>query len=75
MDVNFSKIEQEYLPNINDNDEMLSLKTKFFNLTESERRILMIYLDEETYTGTAKFFGVSAPTVKKYIKKIIEKLK
>lgn len=75
MEVPFSRIEEEYLPNINDTDEILALKNIFFKLPEAERRIFMIYLDEGTYTGVSKFFGCSPPTAKKYIKKIIEKFK
>lgn len=75
MDVPFSKIEEEYKPNIEDTDEMLAIKEKFFSLTEPERRIFMVYMDEGTYSGVAKFFKVSCPTAKKYIKRIIEKLK
>lgn len=75
MEVPFSHIEREYLPNIEDTDEMLAIKEKFFNLTEAERRIFMIYLDEGTYSGVAKFFGCSHPTAKKKIKSILEKFK
>lgn len=73
MDVPFSKIEEEYRPNIEDTDEMLNIKEKFFNLSEAERRIFMVYMDEGTYSGVAKFFGVSCPTAKKYIKRILQK--
>lgn len=75
MEVSFSRIEQEYFPTLEDDDRMLEIKNKLFKLTEAERRIFLIYLDEGTYTGVAKFFGCSAPTAKKKIKNIIEKLK
>lgn len=75
MKVPFSKIEEEYMPNIEDNDEMLVLKDIFFKLSEADRRIFMVYLDTGTYTGVAKFFGCSPPTAKKKIKQIIEKFK
>ena len=75
MEVPFSRIEEEYKPNLEDTDEMLAVKEKLFNLTEAERRIFMVYLDEGTYSGVAKFFGCSPPTAKKFIKRIIEKFK
>lgn len=75
MEVSFNRIEQEYQPTLEDDDRMLGIKEKLFKLTEAERRIFLIYLDEGTYTGVAKFFGVSPPTSKKKIKNIIEKLK
>lgn len=75
MQIDFNKIEQEYFPTIEDDDRMADIKERLFNLTEAERRIFLIYLDEGTYAGVAKFFGVSRPTARKYVKKILEKLK
>lgn len=75
MDVPFSRIEKEYEYNIEDTDEMYAIKERFFKLSEAERRIFIVYLDEGTYTGVAKFFGCSPPTAKKKIKNIIEKFK
>ena len=71
----FKRIEEEYKPTLDDDDKMTALKERFFNLSEAERRILIIYLDEGTYAGVAKFFGVCNITAKKRIKSIIEKLK
>lgn len=73
--IDFGKIEEEYIPTLEDDDRMLGIKNKLFKLTEAERRIFLIYLDEGTYSGVAKFFGVCNATAKKYIKNIIEKLK
>lgn len=73
MEVPFSRIEDEYRPNMDDDDRMLAIKEKFFLLTEPERRIFMVFLDEGTYSGVAKFFGVSNPTAKKYIRRILQK--
>ena len=73
--IDFGKIEQEYFPTLEDDDRMLELKNKLFKLTEAERRIFLIYLDEGTYAGVAKFFGVCNITAKKKVKEIIDKLK
>ena len=73
--VDFNKIEQEYYPTIEDDDRMTELKTRLLTLSEAERRIFLIYLDEGTYSGVAKFFGCCNITAKKKIKNIIEKLK
>lgn len=75
MEIPFSRIEEEYLPNIEDTDETLILKERLFKLSEPERRIFLLYLDEGTYAGVAKIFGVCNITAKKKIKSIIEKLK
>lgn len=71
----FKKIESEYLVGLEDDDLMFEIKSRFFSLTEAERRIFLVYLEEGSYAGVAQFFGVSSPTSKKYIKRIIEKLK
>ena len=71
----FKRIEQEYLQTLEDDDRMFAIKERFFALSEAERRIMVVYMEEGTYAGVAKFFGVSSPTSKKKIKRIIEKLK
>lgn len=73
--IDFSKIEQEYIPTIEDDDKMTAIKNRLLTLSEAERRIFLIYLDEGTYAGVAKFFGCCNITAKKKIKAIIEKLK
>lgn len=44
-------------------------------LTDKERRILMLYLDGKTQCEIAEEFGVVQACISRYIKRIIEKLK
>ena len=75
-EINFAAIETEYYPTLEDDDTMQAIKAKLFSrLNEGERRVFLMYMDFGTYAGVAKLFGVSPPTAKKAIKKIIEKLK
>ena len=76
MDIDFNKIKTEYEPSDADDDLVRELKADFFNvLTEGERRILMLYMECFTYVGVAKYLGVSAPTARRAIEMIREKLK
>lgn len=76
MEFDFNKIEEEYLPSMEDNDLIREIKEDFFNiLTEGERRILILYMEFGTYAQVAKFLGVSSPTAKKAVEAIKYKLK
>ena len=77
MEVDFKALEMEYFaPNENDDDLMLEYKQAVWTeLNEAERRILAVWLDLGQYTATSKFFGVSVPTIRKKIKKILYKIK
>lgn len=72
----FNALEKEYFSiGPEDDDLMVEYKLAIWTeLNEAERRIFSIYLEEGTYAGTARFFGISTPTARKKIKKIIWKI-
>lgn len=74
--IDFRALAEEYLPNDADDDLVREIKEDFFNiLSEGERRVLCVYMEFGSYAGVAKFLGVSAPTAKKAVEAIKEKLK
>lgn len=74
--LNYTGIALDYQITIEDDDVIYEIKRKMQDvLTEPERRILYAYLELGTYSAVAKLFKVSSPTIKKYIIKVIEKLK
>lgn len=76
MDFDFAKVEAEYLPDpLQDTDEMLAVKSRLFRLSEAERRIACVYMEEGSYAGVSRFFGVSVPTARKYCQRVMEKLR
>lgn len=61
-------IEEEYMEHLDeDDDELYWAKEAIRSLSKLQRKIYVTYLENETYAATAKVFGVSVPTVKKYI--------
>ncbi len=77
MEVDFKALEMEYFaPTENDDDLMLEYKQAIWtDLNEAERRILAVYLELQAYSKTALFFGVSTPTIRKKVLKILDKIK
>ena len=74
--LDFKSIALDYIPNADDDDLLLELKTAIqTELTEPERRIFLAYLELGSYAAVAREFGVCSVTAKKYIKQIIYKLK
>lgn len=73
----FSAAEAEYFTiNKEDDDSLLELKQAVYTeLNESERRILVLYLDAGTYAGAARILGVAPNTIKNKIKNIQWKLR
>ena len=69
-------IEEEYLMHKpDDDDELYWLKEALKNaLNPLERKIYITYLENDTYSATAKLFKVSVPTVSKYINNLKQKL-
>ena len=59
---------------IDDDDEMMLIKKAILELTPVQRKIFLTYVDVGTYTGAAKEFKVSVPTIKKYIGSVKEKI-
>lgn len=58
----------------NDDDMTLNAKLKFNKLKQSEKLIFIDYVEDMNYTHLAKKYGVTTPTIKKYINKIKNKL-
>lgn len=73
--MNRELFEEEYTTvTIDDDDEMVLIKQAIKSLTGVQRKIYLTYVENGTYSATAKMFGVSIPTVKGYLKKINEKI-
>lgn len=66
--------DEDYAITIDDDDEMYALKSAIFSLPVIQRKIWFAYTEIGTYAGTAREFGVSVPTVKKYLKQIKENI-
>lgn len=73
--VDYKKIEQYYLPTEEDDDFMLELKNKVYSLTEPEKRVFLLYTELGSYSAVGRELNCSAPTVKKYIDLIRDKIK
>lgn len=70
IEISSKLIEDEYMEHSPEEDDELywckeSLKKI---LTPLERKIYVTYLENGTYTSTAKAFKVSTPTLQKYVK-------
>lgn len=59
---------------MNDTDEIYQLKTAVQRLNTLQKKIFLTYSELGTYTETAKKYGVSTPTIKKYINEIRAKI-
>ena len=71
----WDKIFPEYLPSDADDDLVREFKEAIFtDLTEVERRLFVAYCECGTYAGVARLFHSTAPTVRKRLHEIIEKL-
>lgn len=57
-----------------DTDEIYQLKTAVQKLNTVQKKIFLTYSELGTYTETAKKYGVSTPTIKKYINEIRSKI-
>lgn len=66
-------LEQEYMEHLEtDTDELYWTKECLKNeFTPVQRKIFITYLELGTYKATAELFGVSQPTVQKYIKNLV----
>ena len=71
MDVYFP----DYIPNKDiDDDDMLHIKEAVDKLPYLDKKVFLQYTEIQTYTGLAKLYGVSAPTAKRYIERIRQKI-
>lgn len=72
--MNLEELEEDYRVTDEDDDEMMLIKNAVFALPTVQRKIWLVYTEIGTYSGTAKEYGVSVPTIKKYLKEIREKI-
>lgn len=76
MEVNYKKIEAEYLPNEEDDDLIREFKEAMFNeLTEPERKLLILYAELGSFAAVSRLLKSSPPTAKRVITEIIDKIK
>lgn len=69
-------IEEEYMEHLDeDDDELYWAKEAIRKMAKLQRKIYVTYLECGTYTGTAKVFKVSVPTVKKYINNLTTEIR
>lgn len=66
--------DEDYALTMEDDDRMAKIKEAVFALNSIQRKIFLTYVEIGTYAGTAKEYGVSVPTIKKYLKKIKENI-
>lgn len=61
--------EEDYLTidTMTDTDEQLRLKKAILALRPVERKILLTYAENETYSRTAADFNVSVTTIRRYL--------
>lgn len=66
---------EEYQPKIMDDDEEIyALKEAISRLNTIQRQIFLTYTELGTYAATAREYGVSVPTMKKYLAEIRKKI-
>lgn len=76
--IDYDFIKRDYEPNDNDDDKIRDIKDAIGTLTPAEKKIWLTYVEYGTYSDTAREYKVSAPTVRKYLdgikNKILEQL-
>lgn len=66
---------EEYQPKIMDDDEEIyALKEAISRLPTIQRQIFLTYTELGTYAATAREYGVSVPTIKRYLNEIRKKI-
>lgn len=76
MEFNYDLIQDDYVPDdIKDDDKMYLCKSCVQSLNRMEKRILLTYVELQTYAAAAKEFNVSPPTFRKYVQGILEKVR
>ena len=70
-----TRMMEEYQPKIMDDDEEIyALKDAISRLPTIQRQIFLTYTELGTYAATAREYGVSVPTMKKYLAEIRKKI-
>lgn len=69
--INTKLIEKEYMEHLDsDTDEIYWVKEAIKALSPVQRKIYITWLEQGTYSKTAKIFHVTIPTVREYVKKL-----
>lgn len=72
----YDLIAKDYIPNFEeDDDRIFQAKTCIQALNRMEKRILLTYVELQTYAAASKEFHVSPPTFKHYLQGILEKVR
>lgn len=72
----YDLIAKDYIPAPDtDDDRLLGAKECIQELTKMERRILLTYIELQTYAAAAREFNVSRPTFKRYVQGVLEKVR
>ena len=79
MSNNINEILEDYSPNediFNEESDLVSICKKYIysELTEAEKRVIILYAELGTQRDVARLLGVSAASINIYIKKIRKKL-
>lgn len=76
MEFNYDLIQDDYIPDgLQDDDRLFAAKSCIQALNRMEKRILLTYVELQTYAAAAKEFHVSPPTFRKYVQGVIEKVR
>lgn len=72
----YDLISKDYIPDdLQDDDRLFKAKTCIQSLNRMEKRILLTYVELQTYAAASKEFHVSPPTFKHYLQGILEKVR
>ena len=72
----YDLIQKDYVPSFEeDDDRLFGAKECVQALSKMEKRILLTYVELQTYAASAREFHVSAPTFKNYLNGILAKVR
>lgn len=72
----YDLIQKDYIPSFGEDDDRLYCAKECVQaLSKMEKRILLTYVELQTYAASAREFHVSAPTFKHYLQGILEKVR
>lgn len=72
----YEKYEGEYIEfNFDDDDCIRAIREEIKRLPLPERKIFLMYSEEQTYSAVANALNCSVPTASKYIREVKNKLK
>lgn len=74
MKTDYHTIKLDYLPNDNDDDEMVRIKEALNVLNGVELKIWITYAELGSYAAVGREYGVSTPTARTYVREIRDKI-